>query len=183
MRTLASVLRRALLGLLKGGLVGAVVAAALVHGLGLPIFGGLWLAIPAAILAGALVGVLVGRPIWHPGARIEAGLKAVTGGLLAVGLLLLVRRFLPFELAAPSVLGVGLLGDLPMVSLPLLSAVLGALFEVDHTGEGAAEPTRRRVAEGSARVRAEEDAIRGSTAEDLEEPLDEDAAPSRHQRH
>ncbi len=133
-------LKRALVGLFKGALLGALVALVLLKGIGLAVFAGPWLALPAAGLTGALAGLVAGRPVWAPGARVEAGLKAFVGALAGVGLLLIVRRFVPVEVALPADLGRGPLGDLPAIALPLVAALLGSLFELDNTGDGAPPP-------------------------------------------
>jgi len=137
------VLQRALLGLFKGALLGTLVAVVLLQGFGLPVFSGLWAALPAAGLTGALAGLVTGRPIWSPGARLEAGLKALVGTLSGVGLLLLVRRFVPIEVVLPADLGHGPIGNLPATALPLVAALLGAFFELDDTGDGALPPAAK----------------------------------------
>ncbi len=85
-------LRRLLVGVLKGLLIGGVVGVLLVEVLGLLAFGA-WLAYPFAILVGVLTGFIAGRPIWARGARIEAYLKAAAGALLASGLLFALRQW------------------------------------------------------------------------------------------
>lgn len=154
--TLAPVLRRGLVGLGKGGLIGALVALALVFGAELTVFGGLWSAVSTVALAGALTGLVAGRPIWSPGARIEAWLKAVAGAFLGVGLLFLLRRYVGFDLTLPAALGQGSPGELPLLALPAVAAVLGALFEVDHSGDAEPPPPERarsRAAPGPGRHR------------------------------
>jgi len=163
------VVKRALLGLVKGTLIGALVAAALVKGLGLVAFGGVGLALLAAAISGALAGLLVGRPLWAPNARVEAGLKALAGALLGAGVLLLVRRLLPVPITLPAELGAGPIGELPVVMLPLVAALLGALFEVDHTGDAASPSPERARSDGAV-------ARRGPRVVAAPEPPREDAA-------
>jgi hypothetical protein len=170
MPSLGDVLARALVGLVKGGSVGALAAAGLLYWFGLTAFGGLPFAIVSVVLTAALAGLVSGRPIWAPGARVEAGLKAFSGALLGVGLLLLLRRYVSFEVALPFGLGQGTPGDLPVVALPLVAAVLGMLFEADHTGSDSRAPTapnRAEMTPGRARVGAKEEPAAPEAAEDL----------------
>src|SRR4051812_2636164 len=85
-------LGRLLVGILKGLLVGALV------GFGLAKLG---LAAPPAVIAyaaaaatGVLIGLIAGKPIWAKDAKIEAGMKAFVGALLAAGLMYAARRWL-----------------------------------------------------------------------------------------
>jgi hypothetical protein len=151
-----------ILGLIVGGIVAAGMVAAQLDFLGAA---GPVLAYLAAALTGVLTGLVAGKPIWASGAKIEAGLKAVFGGLLGAGLMFALRQWggsfqpdLGFIHA-----GHGPVGELPAASLPLVAAVLGAFFELDNTGAGepekAGEPRaeRKRVASqangGSAKSR------------------------------
>ena len=56
-------LRRVLFGLLKGAIVGGLLATALVYGLGMPVIAP-WLAYLAAVVTGAVTGLVAGKPIW-----------------------------------------------------------------------------------------------------------------------
>ena len=133
-------LRRLLIGLVLGLVVGGLVAAGLVQGLGMLQFGtdagGVLFAYVASALTGVLTGLVAGKPIWAAGARIEAGLKAFFGALLAAGLMFALRQWVhvvPPSLGAitPKDIEVGFL---PIVSLPVVAAVLGTFFEIDNTG-------------------------------------------------
>jgi hypothetical protein len=154
--------RRLLIGLVLGLIVGGLAAAALVAGLHMTVFdpgaGGAALAYLAAALTGVLTGLVAGKPIWASGAKIEAGLKAFFGALVAAGLMFVARRWI-----TPSVdldflgAGAGPIGDLPAASLPLVGAVLGGFFELDNTGgpdQDAALKTKKRVAEDKVSGRA-----------------------------
>jgi len=159
-------LRRLLVGLVLGSLVGALLAVGLVAGLKVAVFGdgagGAVLAYLAAALAGVLTGLVAGKPIWASGAGIEAGLKAFFGALLAAGAMFALRRWATAWALDLSTFGAGgpdSAGHLPAVSLPLIGAALGALFELDNTSgaEGTATkplPPRKRVAAQSAGDRA-----------------------------
>ncbi|MGA3120582.1 MAG: hypothetical protein ABSF69_07395 [Polyangiaceae bacterium] len=159
--------RRLLVGLVLGSLVGALLAVGLVAGLKVAVFadgaGGAVLAYFAAALAGVLTGLVAGKPIWASGAGIEAGLKAFFGALLGAGAMFALRRWATAWALDLSTFGAGgpdSAGHLPAVSLPLIGAVLGALFELDNTSgaEDTAtkkpQPPRKRVAAQSASDRA-----------------------------
>ncbi len=148
-------IRRLFVGLVIGALLGAIVAAGLIKGLGIVTFGMLF-ALLAAAVTGTLVGLVAGKPIWATNAKIEAGLKAGAGALLAMLGVFLVRKFLGTSVDLTSFgAGAGALGVLPATSLPLVGAVLGAFFELDNTPapeakKGAAAPKAR--ADGKVRV-------------------------------
>jgi hypothetical protein len=151
-------LRRLLLGFVEGILVGGLVALGLVKGLGLVTLGA-WLGYAAAAGTGLLTGFIAGQPIWRKGAGVEAGLKALFGALLGVGILFAVRRWLdfPVDLAALG-LGSGTLGALPVTSLPLVATVLALFFELDNTAGGAPGTPRARVAQREAQPELEAEA-------------------------
>jgi hypothetical protein len=171
-------LRRLLVGLILGLIVGGLVAAGLVAGLHIPLFaldaGGAALAYVTAAVAGVLTGLVAGKPIWASGAKIEAGLKAFFGALLATGLMFALRQWVHFQpdmsFLAPGApldqVKDAALGEVPALSLPLVAAVLGGFFELDNTSAGAeekaADKPKKRVAEdkaangkGKARVASE----------------------------
>jgi hypothetical protein len=165
-------IRRLFVGLLLGALVGAIVAAAFIKGLGILAFGTV-LALLAGAATGALVGLIAGKPIWASGAKIEAGLKAFAGAVIGVIAMLLVRKFLGQEIDLSAYgAGAGAIGDLPVTSLPIVAALLGAFYEVDNTPEAsdkkADAPAARAASNKKVRVATEED-----------EELDADAAASK----
>ena len=132
--------RRLVLGLLKGLALGGAVAAALVAGLGVTRVE-TWLAFVCATMTGLLAGLVTGKPLWAQNAKVEAGLKGFFGALLAAGGLFALRTwFNPgLDLTAFNA-GEGPLAELPAAYLPLLAGVLGALFEVDNTPSGTSTP-------------------------------------------
>jgi hypothetical protein len=153
-------LRRLIFGLVLGLIVGGVLAAGLVK-LGVLAFagdGGAALAYIAACITGALTGVIAGKPIWASEAKIEGGLKAAFGALMGAGAMFVLRQWaggIAPDLSAIGA-GAGPIGDSPALSLPVIAAVLGALFGLDNTDspkqlEG---PARKRVAEASGAGRA-----------------------------
>jgi hypothetical protein len=133
-------LKRLVFGLIFGLLVGGLLAAAVIKGLGMVAFtgtGGTVLAYVFAAVTGVLVGLVAGKPIWASGGQIEAGLKAVAGAIVGAGAMFAMRRWLNLDIDLHS-LGVGPLtaqpaGLLPATTLPLIAAVLGAFYEADNT--------------------------------------------------
>src|SRR5947208_10275574 len=127
-------LKRLIVGLVLGTVIGAVVAAVLVQGLGWLTFGNAAFAYLAAAATGALAGLVAGKPIWSADGKIEAGLKAFFGALLAAGAMFALRKWgdVSVDLTALGA-GQGRVGDLPAAALPVVSAALGALFELDNT--------------------------------------------------
>lgn len=114
------------------GLVGGAVAALAVKVFGIATLTAL-AAYPLAVLVGVLVGLLAGKPIWAKGARIEAGLKAAFGALVAAGLMYALRSWVSFDLDLSTAgLGQGPAGLLPVVAFPAVALVLSLLFEVDN---------------------------------------------------
>jgi hypothetical protein len=174
-------LRRLFVGLILGLIVGGLAAAALVGGLHWAYFapsaGGAAMAYLAAALTGVLTGLVAGKPIWASGAKIEAGLKAFFGALVGAGLMFVLRQWIHvapgMEMLAPGepteIVRDATLGQLPVVALPLIAAVLGGFFELDNTGggsekdesKGSAPTGKKRVADektngkGKARVEAD----------------------------
>jgi len=166
-------LARLFIGIAKGVLVGALL------GFGLALLGfaapDWFIAYPAAALVGVLVGLIAGKPIWAPDARIEAGLKAGVGALLAAGIMFAVRRWLtmPVPAALSSLGGVGpmfeasagvpgTLGGLAITSLAMIAAVLGGFYEVDNdpseaSPKSAAAGAKSQAGARGPRVAAEQD--------------------------
>ncbi|MCS6798373.1 MAG: hypothetical protein NZ898_07570 [Myxococcota bacterium] len=146
-------LRRLLLGLVKGLLIGATLGAALQLGLRWPLSGLLgWL---AAMGTGATAGILAGRPPWQQDAWFESVLKALGGigfGALAYWGAGYVSGSFPFSL--PEVDPHTPWREIPLVSLPAIAALFGAIVELDHN-ESASRTSRR---EPSTARRPERDA-------------------------
>jgi hypothetical protein len=147
-------LRRLFAGLVLGSVVGIALAAGLVAWLKITTFqgvGGALEAYAAALVAGVVAGLVAGKPIWASNAKVEAGIKALFGALLAAGGMFALRRWASgwtVDLHALGAGGPASVGDLPAASLPVIGAALGALFEVDNTGDTPARPAaaRQRVA-------------------------------------
>lgn len=166
-------LKRVLVGLLKGVLVGGALGAGLAMGLGVVVFPA-WLAYVMAIVTGAATGLVAGKPIWAKDARIEAGLKAVAGAVVAGLAMVGIRQWLGVNIDLGE-LGKGALGDLPLTSLPLVATLLALFFEIDNTGE----PPK---AEGEKRQRVPAEKSRLDNL--LEDIVEEEAPPpSEKMRH
>jgi hypothetical protein len=176
--------RRLVVGLVVGLVIGGLLAAGLIFGLKWTAFmgtaGGL-LAYLSAVVTGVLTGLVAGKPIWASEARIEAGLKAVFGALIAAGVMFVLRRWggpWTLDLSAFGAGGPGAVGQLPAVSLPLIGAVLGALFELDNTGD----PDRKTADGGNLRRRVASEGDRAAgkgRSTDAEDPASEPEIASR----
>ncbi len=147
-------LRRLIFGLMLGLVLGGAVAAGFVRlmGTSFAAHGGGAMALLSAALTGAVTGLVAGKPIWAPGARVEASIKAFFGALMAVGAMFALRRW-GLDVPAPEVLGgTAPVGELPAVSLPVIAATLGGLFGLDNSpdepqkGKKGDQPPRKRVA-------------------------------------
>jgi hypothetical protein len=164
-------LKRLLVGLVIGAVIGAVVAAVLVQGLGIGSFAGAAVfAYLAAAVTGTLTGLVAGKPIWAEGGKVEAGLKAFFGGLLALGAMFALRQWVHVGVDLTAIkAGAGEIGDLPAASLPLIAAVLAGFFELDNSptvdkgakddkqGDKKALPANRKVRVVDAGSAEEED--------------------------
>ena len=162
-----TVFGRLLIGLLKGLVLGAVI------GYGIAAAGLSWPFVfyLGAALAGTLIALVAGKPIWAQDARIEVGMKALAGAILAPGLMWLVRSFasvgLPFDVSAlPGLAGLegaGLtLGTFSVSALAIVAAALGAFYDADNqpgakgeAGQRVATPSKKRVADGEAEAALE----------------------------
>jgi len=132
---------RVVLGLLKGGLVGAAIGA-LAFKLG--VTGG----IPAFVaygLVGGLVGIIAGRPPWRQETLWTSWLKGIFGFAIGLGLFWGARKLLGGVHASFAV-GLGAPPDRPFVEIPFLlgpaiGALWGVLVEVDDSS-GAKPPAK-----------------------------------------
>lgn len=148
-------LKRLLIGVIKGLLVGAAIGSALHFGLGWTTAAGLF-AYLLAMGSGATAGVLAGKPPWRQQAWIESVLKSVAG--LGVGALAYWGA--STWLAAPLPLEVpGIASGTPWTEMTLgittaTAAVFGALVELDNTDDDSKGKPKRNV-----RVSADEDDV------------------------
>jgi hypothetical protein len=134
-------LKRLIVGLLIGVVVGAGAAAAIIKGLGMVLFAatslGTLTAYLAALATGAFVALVAGKPVWAKGAWIEVGLKAFFGSLLAAGAMFALRRWgvttVNLSSFGASPVEGGAIGYLPAAALPIIATVLSMFFEIDNT--------------------------------------------------
>jgi len=127
-------LKRLIVGLILGTVIGAVVAAVLVQGLGMALFSNAVFAYLAAAATGVITGLVAGKPIWSADGKIEAGLKAFFGVLLALGGMFALRTWANVHLDLSMLkAGEGALGSLPAASLPIIAAVLAGFYEIDNS--------------------------------------------------
>jgi hypothetical protein len=169
-------IKRLVVGLLFGLLVGGLLAAAVIKGIGMLAFTGGTGAVLAYVFAavtGVLVGLVAGKPIWASGGQIEAGLKAFFGALLASGMMFALRRWVHIDLDLHS-LGVGPAtatpaGMLPAVSLPLIAAVLGGFYEADNTPEPAGDKDKKAESKAASSANGKVRVAGKSELEDEEE--------------
>jgi hypothetical protein len=161
---------RLLFGLVKGLVVGGLLGLGLVQ-LGMATPTALFAYLAAAI-AGVIVGLIAGKPIWAEGGKIEAGLKAGFGALLAMGLMWLSRSFLTSVGLGFAGLGNAVLGSYAISSLALVAGVLGGFYDADNT------PTAESAeASGPNKVR-----IAGKPALTESEDLEEEASAGKRAR-
>jgi hypothetical protein len=180
--------KRLIVGLLLGTVIGAVLAAVLVQGLGMWSFAvsGVVFAYLAAAATGAVTGLVAGKPIWSEGGKIEAGLKAFFGTLLALGAMFALRQWVSVNVDLTTLkAGAGSIGDLPAASLPLIAAVLAGFFELDNSGE------KKKDEEGSdkaadkkadKKVRVAEDEASEDDSEKVEEAEEEPVSAKKKRR-
>jgi hypothetical protein len=128
---------RAILGLIKGGVVGGDIGYAL-YASGAD--GGV-VTYAACALVGALVGIVCGRAPWRSDTIWTPVVKAIVGGLIGAGLAA-AGRYLP-EATLPKVQGI----SLGTHGAPFLAAAVGVLYgifvEID---DGGSRPDKERAA-------------------------------------
>ena len=124
---------RVILGLLKGGVIGAAIG-----GLALQVgVGGGFVAVLTYAIIGGLVGILCGRPPWRQDTFWTSTLKGIFGVAVGVGLYFLARKLVGgAHVSFLTQLGVPdrPLGELPIVLGPLIGAIWGIFVEVDDAG-------------------------------------------------
>lgn len=135
-------LRRLLVGLCEGLVIGLALGVGVARGLGLVAPGAI-AAIALSGGAGFLIGLIAGRPIWARDAKTEALLKAIAGAVGGAALSFALRRWLNFGVDLSSLsLGSGPAGQLSALTLPAVTTGLALFFELDD--DGAHSPTQSR---------------------------------------
>jgi hypothetical protein len=133
----SSFMGRVLLGLLKGGFLGALVGAGAFK-LGI---GGGFLATVTYAVVGGLAGILCGRPFWRQDTVWTTVLKGIFGALVGGALYWGAGKlFGGVHVAFAAKLGVPdrPLVELPVLMGPLIGAAWGAFVELDDGGSAAA---------------------------------------------
>lgn len=148
-------LKRLLIGILKGIVVGGGVGAALYFGLSQGSLESAWAYLLYGVV-GAITGVVAGKPLWKPGAWIEALLRGVFGIAVGCGLYALASSFLhvsPIPLPAslfpalPPAEQARFLFQQPLAMAPLMATLYASLIELDNDGKGdEVGPSKVRVA-------------------------------------
>jgi hypothetical protein len=131
---------RIILGLLKGGLLGA--AAGYFAGSAGVSVGPIAIILYAAI--GAAVGLICGRPLWRQETFWTPVIKALFGAGVGVGLFFLARKLLGETVLSISAIpgsGTHPLAQVPALLGPIIGAVYGIFVEVDD-GSTAAAPAK-----------------------------------------
>lgn len=132
---------RLLLGLLKGGVVGAALGAG---ALKLGIAGGVLGTITYAVIGG-LVGILCGKPPWRQDTVWTTTLKGIFGAVVGGALYWGLGKILPgAHLAFTAKLGAPdrALIDVPLLIGPLIGALWGSFVELDDGGSSSAAKTK-----------------------------------------
>jgi hypothetical protein len=121
---------RAILGLLKGLVVGGGVGFGLLR---LGLAGNSAVTYAACAVVGALVGVIAGRAPWRAETIWTPAVKAIFGGAIGAALCFAGRRFLP-----DASFTVADLGKLSLRDGPILATAVGVLYgifvEIDDGG-------------------------------------------------
>lgn len=137
-------LRRLVMALSEGLVIGLTLAVAAERAFGLGANGGVTACVLGAA-TGFVVGLVAGRPVWARDGKTEALLKAGAGALGGAGLAFAAAHWLKETVDLRAFhLGAGPAGQLPALVLPLIATALALFFELDH--DGAARPTTRIAA-------------------------------------
>ena len=160
-------LKRLVVGLVKGMMIGAIIGCGFHFGLGwqTTAAGGGLLAYLMAMGSGATAGVLAGKPPWRQQAWIESVLKGVAG--IGLGALTYWVSSQWGSFALPSF--VPGLGGTPWTESTLLinvsaAAVFGTLVELDNTG--GSTPKRKSKTAQKVRVSAPAEVETAELADD-----------------
>ncbi len=129
-------MKRLVLGLLKGLVIGGVLGALFFYAFGLHHVEGA-LAYVFAGLAALVAGVFAGQPPWRKGAWIGSILKGLFGFGLGAGLYWLVQKFAPGmdlkDLLRAS--ETTTIATAPVTFMPLIAVVYATLVELDDGAE------------------------------------------------
>jgi hypothetical protein len=148
-------LKRLLIGMLKGLILGGGMAVGLYMLAHIGSVSGFWGYLLYGVL-GAITGVVAGKPLWKPGAWIEALLRGVFGiavgcGLYALGAVVLTGSAIDFTALLGSLPATSStpahLYQQPLIMAPMFATLYASLIELDNDGKGEdAGSTKVRVA-------------------------------------
>jgi hypothetical protein len=133
-------LRRLLVGLLKGVLVGGAVGALLHFAFGVTALSAAWMGYLLYGGVALLAGVVAGQPPWREGAWVASILKGAFGFGVGALLYFLGAKFLsgidltPLAGALPDLAG-KTLSQVPLLFAPAVATVYATLVELDDGGE------------------------------------------------
>lgn len=170
---------RLLIGLVKGLVLGGLLGFGLAK-IGFVVPGALVAYLGMAVV-GMLVALVAGKPIWAQGSRIEVGMKAAAGALLAPALLYAVRRWitpgLPFD---PAVMGLeatgATLGTFAVTSYALVAAVIAGFFDADN------DPNEKNDEKQAGKGPAQKKRIATDQAGEAAAPGEQEEAPAARRR-
>lgn len=159
-------LKRLVIGLLKGLVLGAAIGAGIQYGLRWPIASGGLLGYLLVMGAAGTTGVFAGKPPWREGAWVEALLKGLVGVGIGALLYWLGSTYGAIELPFPGMPEATAWTGLPVIFLPAIAAVYGALVELDNSDEGSSKGKGGDTRGPKARVAvdADDDAALDDTA-------------------
>jgi hypothetical protein len=133
---------RILLGLLKGGAVGAAFGYLAIR---MNIASGTTALLLYGVI-GAVAGLVCGKPLWRQETLFTPLLKAIFGLGVGIGATLLARKFLSgvhVPIAAIPGATEHAFPDVPMLLGPAIGFLYGALIELDDAG--GSEPAKRKA--------------------------------------
>jgi hypothetical protein len=128
-------LKRLVIGLIKGLLLGGAIGAGFQYGLLWTVSSGGLLGYLMAMGVAGSTGIFAGKPPWREGAWIEALLKGLVGVGIGALLYWLGSAYGALELPFPGRDAPTAWTSLPVLFLPAISALYGSLVELDNTDE------------------------------------------------
>ncbi|MDQ3033417.1 MAG: hypothetical protein M3Y87_13445 [Myxococcota bacterium] len=149
--------KRLLIGLIKGLVIGGAIGAGIQYGLHWTVTSGGLLGYLFAMGAAGSTGVFAGKPPWRTGAWVEALLKGAFG--IGVGALAywLGATYGAFSLPFPGIEEALPWTALPVVYLPAIAGVYGSLVELDNTGDDKKSGGGKTTTGPKARVAVDDD--------------------------
>lgn len=156
-------LKRLLVGLLKGLVIGGAIAAGIQYGLPaahvvLDVPSGGLLGFLLAMGVAGTTGIFAGRPPWQQGAWIEAALKGMVGVGAGALVYWLGSTYGALSVPFPGLAEAAPWTSIPVLFLPVISGTYGAVVELDNTGGDDAQSGKGDAKKSAAKVRVDVDA-------------------------